>query len=96
VQCPDVSLPINNAGVLKHSPFINALSLEAARAKMETNYRSTRGGPGSACQGMAVTFCTAYCARCHNHTLPMRLAAARRQPGAPATRCPRSAWPLPR
>jgi NAD(P)-dependent dehydrogenase (short-subunit alcohol dehydrogenase family) len=40
-QCPDVSLLINNAGVLKHSTFINAPSLEAARAEMETNYFGT-------------------------------------------------------
>ncbi len=41
VQCPDVSLLINNAGVLKYSMFINAPSLEAARAEMETNYFGT-------------------------------------------------------
>ena len=41
VQCPDVSLLINNAGVLKYSTFINAPSLEAARAEMETNYFGT-------------------------------------------------------
>src|SRR5437660_5171394 len=40
-QCPDVSLLINNAGVLKYSTFINAPSLEAARAEMETNYFGT-------------------------------------------------------
>jgi NAD(P)-dependent dehydrogenase (short-subunit alcohol dehydrogenase family) len=36
-----VSLLINNAGVLKYSTFINAPSLEAARAEMETNYFGT-------------------------------------------------------
>lgn len=40
-QCTDVSLLINNAGVLKDSTFINAPSLEAARAEMETNYFGT-------------------------------------------------------
>jgi NAD(P)-dependent dehydrogenase (short-subunit alcohol dehydrogenase family) len=40
-QCPDVSLLINNAGVLKYSTFINAPDLEAARAEMETNYFGT-------------------------------------------------------
>lgn len=40
-QCPDVSLLINNAGVLKYSTFINAPTLEAARAEMETNYFGT-------------------------------------------------------
>jgi NAD(P)-dependent dehydrogenase (short-subunit alcohol dehydrogenase family) len=40
-QCADVSLLVNNAGVLKYSPFINAPSLDAARAEMETNYFGT-------------------------------------------------------
>jgi NAD(P)-dependent dehydrogenase (short-subunit alcohol dehydrogenase family) len=40
-QCGDVSLLINNAGVLKYSTFISAPSLDAARAEMETNYFGT-------------------------------------------------------
>ena len=36
-----MSLLINNAGVLKYSTFINAPSLEAARAELETNYFGT-------------------------------------------------------
>ena len=40
-QCADVSLLVNNAGVLKYSPFISAPSLDAARAEMETNYFGT-------------------------------------------------------
>jgi NAD(P)-dependent dehydrogenase (short-subunit alcohol dehydrogenase family) len=40
-QCSDVSLLVNNAGVLKYSTFINAPNLDAARAEMETNYFGT-------------------------------------------------------
>jgi NAD(P)-dependent dehydrogenase (short-subunit alcohol dehydrogenase family) len=40
-QCADVSLLVNNAGVLKCSVFISAPSLDAARAEMETNYFGT-------------------------------------------------------
>src|SRR6516165_4774396 len=40
-ECPDVSLLVNNAGVLKYSAFISAPSLDAARAEMETNYFGT-------------------------------------------------------
>jgi NAD(P)-dependent dehydrogenase (short-subunit alcohol dehydrogenase family) len=40
-QCADVSLLVNNAGVMKMSTFINAPSLEAARLEMETNYFGT-------------------------------------------------------
>jgi NAD(P)-dependent dehydrogenase (short-subunit alcohol dehydrogenase family) len=40
-QCPDVSLLVNNAGILKYSTFINAPGLDAARAEMETNYFGT-------------------------------------------------------
>src|SRR5215472_14794338 len=40
-QCADVSLLVNNAGVLKYSTFIGAPSLDAARAEMETNYFGT-------------------------------------------------------
>jgi NAD(P)-dependent dehydrogenase (short-subunit alcohol dehydrogenase family) len=40
-QCMDVSLLVNNAGILKYSTFINAPSLDAARAEMETNYFGT-------------------------------------------------------
>jgi NAD(P)-dependent dehydrogenase (short-subunit alcohol dehydrogenase family) len=37
-QCADVSLSVNNAGVLKYSAFISAPGLDAAQALMETNY----------------------------------------------------------
>src|SRR6202020_842219 len=37
----DVSLLVNNAGVLRYSTFINAPSLDAARQEMETNYFGT-------------------------------------------------------
>jgi len=40
-QCADVSLLVNNAGVLKYSGFINVPNLDAARAEMETNYFGT-------------------------------------------------------
>jgi NAD(P)-dependent dehydrogenase (short-subunit alcohol dehydrogenase family) len=42
-QCGDVSLLVNNAGVMKASTFIDAPSLDAARAEMETNYFGTLG-----------------------------------------------------
>jgi NAD(P)-dependent dehydrogenase (short-subunit alcohol dehydrogenase family) len=40
-QCADVSLLVNNAGVLRYSTFIGAPGLEAARLEMETNYFGT-------------------------------------------------------
>ena len=40
-RCADVSLLVNNAGVMKASTFTGAPSLEAARAEMETNYFGT-------------------------------------------------------
>ena len=40
-DCADVSLLVNNAGVLKYSTFIGAPSLDAARQEMETNYFGT-------------------------------------------------------
>ena len=40
-QCADVSLLVNNAGVMAASTFINAPSLDAARLEMETNYFGT-------------------------------------------------------
>jgi len=40
-ECADVSLLVNNAGVLKYSTFTGAPSLDAARAEMETNYFGT-------------------------------------------------------
>ena len=40
-QCPDVSLLVNNAGVMKASTFIGAPDLDAARLEMETNYFGT-------------------------------------------------------
>lgn len=41
--CHDVSILINNAGIMRHSPFLAALSLESAREEMETNYFGTLG-----------------------------------------------------
>jgi NAD(P)-dependent dehydrogenase (short-subunit alcohol dehydrogenase family) len=40
-ECADVSLLVNNAGVMKASTFINAPNLDAARLEMETNYFGT-------------------------------------------------------
>ncbi|HYB87459.1 MAG TPA: SDR family oxidoreductase [Streptosporangiaceae bacterium] len=40
-QCTDVTLLVNNAGVLTYSKFIGAPSLDAARLEMETNYFGT-------------------------------------------------------
>ena len=40
-QCTDMSLLVNNAGVMKASTFIDAPNLEAARLEMETNYFGT-------------------------------------------------------
>ena len=40
-QCADVSLLVNNAGVLNISTFISAPSMDAARAEMEVNYFGT-------------------------------------------------------
>jgi NAD(P)-dependent dehydrogenase (short-subunit alcohol dehydrogenase family) len=40
-QCADVSLLVNNAGVMQASTFIGAPSLDAARLEMETNYFGT-------------------------------------------------------
>ena len=40
-ECADVTLLVNNAGVMKASPFIGAPSLDAARLEMETNYFGT-------------------------------------------------------
>src|SRR3984885_15207877 len=40
-ECGDVSLLVNNAGVMKASPFIGAPSLDAARLEMEVNYFGT-------------------------------------------------------
>jgi len=40
-ECADVSLLVNNAGVMKASTFIGAPNLDAARAEMETNYFGT-------------------------------------------------------
>jgi NAD(P)-dependent dehydrogenase (short-subunit alcohol dehydrogenase family) len=37
-QCADVSLLVNNAGVMKASTFISAPGVDAARLEMETNY----------------------------------------------------------
>jgi len=40
-ECPDVSLLINNAGVLAYSTFLAAPNLDGARLEMETNYFGT-------------------------------------------------------
>src|SRR6201996_1756941 len=40
-QCTDVSLLVNNAGVLRYSTFTGAPDLDAARLEMETNYFGT-------------------------------------------------------
>ena len=40
-QCADVSLLVNNAGVMKASTFIGAPNTDAARTEMETNYFGT-------------------------------------------------------
>jgi len=40
-RCADVTLLVNNAGVLKYSTFIGAPSMDAARLEMETNYFGT-------------------------------------------------------
>ncbi len=37
-QCPDVSLLVNNAGVMRASTFTSAPDLDNARLEMETNY----------------------------------------------------------
>jgi len=42
-RCTDVTLLVNNAGVLKYSTFIGAPSMDAARLEMETNYFGTLG-----------------------------------------------------
>jgi NAD(P)-dependent dehydrogenase (short-subunit alcohol dehydrogenase family) len=40
-RCTDVSLLVNNAGVLRYSTFTGAPNLDAARLEMETNYFGT-------------------------------------------------------
>jgi NAD(P)-dependent dehydrogenase (short-subunit alcohol dehydrogenase family) len=40
-RCADVSLLVNNAGVMRASTFIDAPSLDNARLEMETNYFGT-------------------------------------------------------
>jgi NAD(P)-dependent dehydrogenase (short-subunit alcohol dehydrogenase family) len=40
-ECRDVSLLVNNAGVMERSPFLEAPSMDAARLEMETNYFGT-------------------------------------------------------
>ena len=40
-QCADVSLLVNNAGVMKASTFLGAPNTDAARTEMETNYFGT-------------------------------------------------------
>ena len=43
MQLPDVTLLVNNAGVMKASSFIGTPSLAPARLEMETNYFGTLG-----------------------------------------------------
>jgi NAD(P)-dependent dehydrogenase (short-subunit alcohol dehydrogenase family) len=58
-RCADVSLLVNNAGVLKYSTFTGAPSLDAARAEMETNRELGSGGPGGRPrQCLALPYCT--------------------------------------
>jgi len=40
-RCPEVTLLINNAGVVRGQTFLGAESLDAAREEMETNYFGT-------------------------------------------------------
>ena len=40
-QCADVTLLVNNAGVMRASTFLDAPDLDAARMEMETNYFGT-------------------------------------------------------
>src|SRR5450432_4420543 len=40
-QCADVSLLVNNAGVMKASTFLSAPNLDAAHAEMAVNYFGT-------------------------------------------------------
>jgi NAD(P)-dependent dehydrogenase (short-subunit alcohol dehydrogenase family) len=40
-ECPDVTLLVNNAGVMELSPLIGAPTLDGARLEMETNYFGT-------------------------------------------------------
>jgi NAD(P)-dependent dehydrogenase (short-subunit alcohol dehydrogenase family) len=66
-QCTDVTLLVNNAGVLKYSTFIGAPNLAAARAEMEVNYFGTlsmcrafapvlaKGGGGAIVNMLSVT-----------------------------------------
>jgi NAD(P)-dependent dehydrogenase (short-subunit alcohol dehydrogenase family) len=40
-ECPDVTLLVNNAGVMELSPLVGAPTLDGARLEMETNYFGT-------------------------------------------------------
>lgn len=40
-QCPDVTLLVNNAGVLTNSALIGAAAMDGARLELETNYLGT-------------------------------------------------------
>jgi NAD(P)-dependent dehydrogenase (short-subunit alcohol dehydrogenase family) len=40
-ECPDVTLLVNNAGVMTRSTFIGAPNMDGARLEMETNYFGT-------------------------------------------------------
>jgi NAD(P)-dependent dehydrogenase (short-subunit alcohol dehydrogenase family) len=40
-ECADVSLLVNNAGVMRASTFTSAPDMDAARLEMETNYFGT-------------------------------------------------------
>lgn len=41
VECRDVNLLVNNAGVMEQRPFLEAPTMDAARLEMETNYFGT-------------------------------------------------------
>jgi NAD(P)-dependent dehydrogenase (short-subunit alcohol dehydrogenase family) len=41
VQCPNGTLLVNNAGVLRYSSFVGAPTVDAARSEMATNYFGT-------------------------------------------------------
>jgi NAD(P)-dependent dehydrogenase (short-subunit alcohol dehydrogenase family) len=40
-ECPDITLLVNNAGVVTWQPFLGAPDIDAARLEMETNYFGT-------------------------------------------------------
>jgi NAD(P)-dependent dehydrogenase (short-subunit alcohol dehydrogenase family) len=83
-RCADVSLLVNNAGVMNASTFTGAPSLEAARAEMETNYFGTL----SMCRAFAPVL-----AANGGGAIVNMLSFLGGRPGAPVPRRPRSAEP---